>query len=123
MFSRAMRVKTSQLAGLLLLACLAVAPASGREIIKWVDAEGVAHFGHAATAAMNVAANASAPVTEAKTERSVLSGSRPAVNGSAKANQRLSPAAQQVQQPSEASEASETSAAAPGAQFSQFVAP
>lgn len=39
-------------AGALLLAgCLLTGPAFGQEIIKWVDEDGVTHFGHAATTA------------------------------------------------------------------------
>jgi hypothetical protein len=102
MFSKASQIKTTQLAGLLLIACLVAVPASGREIIKWVDAEGVTHFGHAATAAMNVAAAAKAPVAEPLVERTSEQQKR-------------------ISESNSTSQPTEASAAAPGAQFSQFV--
>ena len=43
--------KSKTAAGLLLAGCLVSAPAFSQEIIKWVDEDGVTHFGHAATAA------------------------------------------------------------------------
>ncbi|MDH3644730.1 MAG: DUF4124 domain-containing protein [Gammaproteobacteria bacterium] len=36
-------------AGLLLASCLIAVPAIGQEVYKWVDEDGVTHFGHAAT--------------------------------------------------------------------------
>ncbi len=50
--SNACRNWKRKAAGVLLLAgCLVAGPAFSQEIIKWVDEDGVTHFGHAATAA------------------------------------------------------------------------
>lgn len=43
--------KRTAAGGLLLAGCLLATPAFSQEIIKWVDKDGVTHFGHAATAA------------------------------------------------------------------------
>lgn len=62
------RMRKSTL-GLLLAGCLISAPALSQEIIKWVDEEGVTHFGHPATASHKmVQANPQVSAEPAMTE-------------------------------------------------------